>query len=105
MVNHALLQLPWVAFGFGGLKSKFWLGLDKIHRLTSESNNMLRADLEDFEENTAYADYNAFDINSESDKYRLIRDSFLYNKLSYARVLIGSHLWSIGGQTYGWRHH
>ena len=53
---------------------------------------MLRADLEDFEENTAYADYNAFDINSESDKYRLIRDSFLYNKLSYARVLIGSHL-------------
>ena len=29
----------------------------------------------------------------------------LYNKLSYARILIGSHLWSIGGQTYGWRHH
>ena len=23
----------------------------------------------------------------------------LYNKLSYARVLIGSHLWSIGGQS------
>ena len=23
----------------------------------------------------------------------------LYNKLSYARILIGSHLWSIGGQT------
>ena len=29
----------------------------------------------------------------------------LYNKLSYARILIGSHLWSIEGQTYGWRHH
>ena len=29
----------------------------------------------------------------------------LYNKLSYARILIGSHLWSIGGQTYRWRHH
>ena len=26
--------------------------------------------------------------------------SKLYNKLSYARILIGSHLWSIGGQTY-----
>ena len=24
----------------------------------------------------------------------------LYNKLSYVRILIGSHLWSIGGQTY-----
>ena len=30
---------------------------------------------------------------------------YLYNKLSYARILIGSHLWSIGGQTYRWRHH
>ena len=29
----------------------------------------------------------------------------LYNKLSYARILIGSHSWSIGGQSYRWRHH
>ena len=29
---------------------------------------------------------------------------FLYNKLSCACILIGSHLWSIGGQTYRWRH-
>ena len=28
----------------------------------------------------------------------------LYNELSYARILIGSHLWSIGRQTYRWRH-
>ena len=28
----------------------------------------------------------------------------LYNQLSYARVLIGSHLRSIEGQTYRWRH-
>ena len=27
----------------------------------------------------------------------------LYNKLSYARILIGSQLWSIGGQTHGRR--
>ena len=27
----------------------------------------------------------------------------LYNKLSYARILIGSHSWSIGGQTCRWR--
>ena len=30
---------------------------------------------------------------------------YLYNKLSYAGILIGSHLWSIGGQTYRWPHH
>ena len=29
----------------------------------------------------------------------------LYNKLSYARILIGFHLWSIRGQMYKWCHH
>ena len=29
----------------------------------------------------------------------------LHNKLSYARILIGSLFWSIGGQSYRWRHH
>ena len=33
--------------GFGDLNSEFWLGLDKIHRLTSYNNNMLRVDLEE----------------------------------------------------------
>ena len=37
---------------------------------------MLRVDLEDFEENTAYAEYNTFDVKSENDKCRLIRDSY-----------------------------
>ena len=62
--------------GFGDLKSEFWLGLDKIHRLTSNDNNMLRVDLEDFERNTAYAEYNTFHVKSENDKYRLIRGSY-----------------------------
>ncbi|CAH3133383.1 unnamed protein product [Pocillopora meandrina] len=35
--------------GFGDLCGEFWLGLDKIHRLTSDNNNTLRVDLEDFE--------------------------------------------------------
>ena len=29
----------------------------------------------------------------------------LYNNLSYYRILIGSRLWSIRGQTHDWRHH
>ena len=29
----------------------------------------------------------------------------LYNKLSYACILIGFHLWSIRGQMYRWCHH
>jgi len=57
--------------GFGDLNGEFWLGLDKIHRLTSDNNSMLRVDLEDFEGNTAYAEYNMFGVMSENDMYKL----------------------------------
>ena len=58
--------------GFGDLNGEFWLGLDKIHRLTSNNNNTLRVDLEDFEGNTAYAEFKKFGVMSENDKYKLI---------------------------------
>ena len=58
--------------GFGDVYGEFWLGLDKIHRLTSDTNSMLRVDLEDFKGNTTYAEYNVFGVMSEKDKYRLI---------------------------------
>jgi len=62
--------------GFGDLNGEFWLGLDKIHRLTSDDNSMLRVDLEDFEGNTAYAEYNKFGVMSENDKYKLKLGSY-----------------------------
>ena len=62
--------------GFGDLNSEFWLGLDNIHRLTSDNNSMLRVDLEDFEGNTAYAEYNKFGVMNENNKYKLIVDSY-----------------------------
>ena len=62
--------------GFGDLNGEFWLGLDKIHRLTSNNNNTLRVDLEDFERNTAYAEYKMFGVMSENDKYKLILGSY-----------------------------
>ena len=58
--------------GFGDLRGEFWLGLEKIYRLTSDDNNITRVDLEDFEGNTAYAEYDLFGVTSESDKYKLI---------------------------------
>lgn len=57
--------------GFGDVDGEFWLGLDKIYRLTSDDNNMLRVDLEDFDGDSRYAEYNMFGVTSESDKYRL----------------------------------
>ena len=65
--------------GFGNLNGEFWLGLDKIHRLTPDNNNMLHVDLEDFEGNTAYAEYNMFGVISENDKYKLILGSYSGN--------------------------
>ena len=56
--------------GFGNLNGEFWLGLDKIHRLT-KSNNRLRVDLEDTTGKTAYAEYDVFAVTSERTKYQL----------------------------------
>ena len=67
--------------GFGNLSGEFWLGLDKIHRLTSDNNTMLRVDLEDFEGNTAFAEYNMFGVMSENFKYKLILGSYEGNLL------------------------
>ena len=67
--------------GFGDLNGEFWLGLDKIHRLTSDNNSMLRVDVEDFEENTAYAEYNMVNVMSENDKYKLILGSYSGRKV------------------------
>ena len=57
--------------GFGDLHGNFWLGLDKIHVLTKSGQNVLRVDLTDWTNATAYAKYGSFSVESESDKYRL----------------------------------
>ena len=59
--------------GFGSfLAGEFWLGLDKVHRLTQEKkNNMLRVDLGDDSKNIVYAEYQWFGIANEADKYQL----------------------------------
>ena len=51
--------------GFGNLTGEFWLGLDKIHRLTANSRNKLRVDLEDLRGKTAFAEYSSFSVGSE----------------------------------------
>ena len=62
--------------GFGNLSGEFWLGLDKIHRLTSNESYKLRVDLEDFAGNTSYAEYDLFKIASEGEKYELSVGSY-----------------------------
>ena len=57
--------------GFGNLTGEFWLGLDKIHRLTVSSSNKLRVDLEDVPGKTAFAEYSSFALASEKANYTL----------------------------------
>ncbi len=57
--------------GFGDLNGEFWLGLDKIHRLTNSERYKLRVDLEDTNGTTAYAKYEHFTVTNESTKYQL----------------------------------
>ena len=56
--------------GFGNLNGEFWLGLDKIHRLT-KTKNRVRVDLEDTTGKTAYAEYDMFAVTSDRTKYQL----------------------------------
>ena len=56
--------------GFGNLSGEFWLGLDKIHRLTSTPTE-LQVDLQDFEGNSAYAHYTTFSVGDSASKYVL----------------------------------
>ncbi len=57
--------------GFGNLNGEFWLGLDKIHRLSKSGLEVLRVDLMDFNDAERYAKYGTFSVTDESDKYRL----------------------------------
>ena len=57
--------------GFGQLTAEFWLGNDKIHRLTAFRPSALRVELEDWSEGRAYAKYGKFKIGDEKAQYRL----------------------------------
>ena len=57
--------------GFGNLNGEFWLGLDKIHRLTVSGGYKLRIDLGDIHGKTAFAEYSSFSVKSEKAKYQL----------------------------------
>ena len=57
--------------GFGQLTAEFWLGNDKIHRLTAARPSSLRVELEDWNGVRVYAKYGRFNIGDEQAKYRL----------------------------------
>lgn len=62
----------WKAYaaGFGDRKEEFWLGLDNLHKITSQGQYELRVDLQDHGE-SAYAVYDKFSVADARSLYRL----------------------------------
>ncbi|KFP32651.1 Tenascin-R [Colius striatus] len=56
--------------GFGNLEDEFWLGLDNIHKITSQGRYELRIDMRDGQE-AAYAYYDKFSIGDSRTLYKL----------------------------------
>ena len=73
--------------GFGSVWGEQWLGLEKIHCLTTRTaRTEMRIDMADFQGNKKYAYYNFFMVGKAASKYKLqvagysgtARDSILY---------------------------
>ncbi|XP_077864145.1 uncharacterized protein LOC100369898 [Saccoglossus kowalevskii] len=57
--------------GFGNIDGEYWIGNDNIYHLTNQSSYKLRIDLEKFDGETAYAEYEVFWIDDENNNYAL----------------------------------
>ena len=57
--------------GFGNLTGEFWWGLENLHQITRDRRYELRVDMEAFDNSTAYAVYQDFQISAEADGYML----------------------------------
>ncbi|XP_015767661.1 PREDICTED: fibrinogen C domain-containing protein 1-like [Acropora digitifera] len=62
--------------GFGNLTAEFWLGNEKIHRLTASRASSLRVELEDWNGVKVYVKYGRFNIGDEQAQYRLEVSSY-----------------------------
>ena len=96
--------------GFGSLTGEFWLGNDKIYRLTASGNKVLRVDPEDWSENRAYARYGTYGVGDDNSKYRMnvgsysgtAGDSLAYHNGSYFTTKDKDNVWDDGNCTQTW---
>ncbi|CAC5417477.1 Fibrinogen-like protein 1,Fibrinogen-like protein A,Tenascin,Angiopoietin-1,Fibrinogen C domain-containing protein 1-A,Techylectin-like protein,Microfibril-associated glycoprotein 4,Tenascin-R,Ficolin-1,Fibroleukin [Mytilus coruscus] len=57
--------------GFGNVNLEYWLGNDNLHKILSTQNYKLRIDLEDWNGDTRYAEYDTFVVGNENTNYML----------------------------------
>uniref|UniRef100_A0A8C3RDX6 Tenascin C n=1 Tax=Cyanoderma ruficeps TaxID=181631 RepID=A0A8C3RDX6_9PASS len=61
--------------GFGDPKAEFWIGLENLHKITSQGQYELRVDLRD-KGDVAYAVYDRFSVGDAKSRYRLRVDGY-----------------------------
>ncbi|XP_020756536.1 angiopoietin-4 isoform X2 [Odocoileus virginianus] len=66
-------QRNWTDYkeGFGNPAGEHWLGNEVVYQLTSRGTYSFRVELQDWEGNEAYAQYDRFQLGSERQLYRL----------------------------------
>ncbi|ELU15132.1 hypothetical protein CAPTEDRAFT_142918, partial [Capitella teleta] len=64
------------AWGFGDLQTEFWLGNEMLHALTASGFTVLRVDMSDFDDVTAFAEYQTFTVADAADRYRMAYDGY-----------------------------
>ncbi|CAI9154452.1 unnamed protein product [Rangifer tarandus platyrhynchus] len=66
-------QRNWTDYkeGFGNPAGEHWLGNEVVYQLTSRGTYSLRVELQDWEGNEAYTQYDHFQLGSERQLYRL----------------------------------
>lgn len=57
--------------GFGDPRKELWIGNDRLHELTYREDNVVRIELEDWENNHTYAEYLTFRVGPEDERYLL----------------------------------
>jgi len=80
---------PWVDYksGFGRVKGEYWLGLDRVHRMSKTMPHLLRINLDSFDGLRKYGTWRTFMVDDEAHKYTLtargFRDYGIGNSLRY----------------------
>lgn len=57
--------------GFGEPNGEFWLGLEKMHRITTQKQHELYIHIVDYDGDTHYARYDNFVVGSKVEEYQL----------------------------------
>ncbi|XP_013365466.1 PREDICTED: angiopoietin-4-like isoform X2 [Chinchilla lanigera] len=80
--------------GFGDPAEEHWLGNEVVHQLSSSKNYSLRMEVEDWDGNMFYANFERFQLGSEEQFYRIFLDKHSGAALHGQHRILGSNNFS-----------